>query len=95
MSAHESIRHILKQVAAAGKQAIDAGDASAEHLDVLRSFTSEVEKAVAKLDKPAAAINKQVLFQDLLDIHGRCTGPLERFRGQVEDALSLVETITA
>ena len=94
MIAHASIRHILKQVAATSKQSIEGGDLSGEELDALRSFTSDVEKVISKLDRPVPAITKQTLFQDLLNLRKRCTGLLEPFRGRIEDALSAVETIT-
>jgi len=95
MATHESIALILTQVTRSGKQSIDKGDVSGEDLAALRAFTSDVENLIVRLRKQAPVVNGATLFKDLMDLHRRCTGPLQRFRGWIEDALSVVETLTA
>ena len=94
MATYESIAHILTQVTAAGNQPVDRGDVSGEDLDALRSFTNDVQDLITRLRKQAPVVDNASLFKDLMDLHRRCTGPLQSFRGWIEDALSVVETLT-
>ena len=94
MATHESLRNVLQQVHSASRERIDAGDVSGEELDALTCFADDVGKLVAKLGAQDPAIPKRNLFQNLMELHGRCLGPLEQFRVRIEEALSVVETLT-
>ena len=95
MDAYVSIRQILKQVASTAARRIDAGDLGDDDLDTLRAFGVDVGKVVAKLDRPIPVADKHVLFNDLLDLRGRCTGPLKEFQEWIEVAITTIETINA
>jgi hypothetical protein len=94
MATYESIAHILTQVTTAGKQSIGNGNVSDDDLDALRSFLSDVENLITRLREQVPAVDNAALFKDLMELHRRCTGPLQPFRGWIEDALSVVETLT-
>ena len=94
MTSHESLRNILEQVHTAARDRRDAGDLSGDELDELSAFADDLERLVLKLSAQDPAIPKRNLFGDLMQLHGRCTGPLEPFRSGMEEALSVVETLT-
>ena len=94
MTSLESLRNVLEQVHTTARDRRDAGGLSDDELDELNSFAEGVEKLVLKLSAQDPAIPKRNLFGDLMQLHGRCTGPLEPYRGGMEKALSVVETLT-
>ena len=94
MTSLESLRNVLEQVHTAARDRQDPGNLADDELDELNSFVDGVEKLVLKLSAQDPAIPKRNLFGDLMQLHGRCTGSLEPFRGGIEEALSVVETLT-
>ena len=94
MTSLESLRNVLEQVHTTARDRRDAGGLSDDELDELNSFAEGVEKLVLKLSARDPAMPKRNLLGDLMRLHGRCTGPLEPFRSGIEEAMSVVETLT-
>jgi hypothetical protein len=94
MSTGDAIRHLLRQTSVEAQRHLDAGALQGEDLEAVQSFKADAQELLARMEhKPVRGIDSPSLSKELFKLHRRCTGPLERFRGLLQDAISSAETL--
>lgn len=94
MSARDAIRHLLKQALAETERYLNVAAVETGDRDAVRSFQADLQKLITRLENTHLhVVDDAEVGREVFALYRHCNGPLERFRGFLQDALACIETV--